>query len=135
MVLRNDYVLKLFNGDVGIVAPDATNALVVHFPDGAGFRPVPPARLPEHGTAFAMTVHKAQGSEFEHVLLMLPARASRVLTRELLYTGLTRARSRATIVAGAAELETAIASPTRRYSGLLARLRQVEVRAGSATGA
>jgi exodeoxyribonuclease V alpha subunit len=135
MVLRNDYVLKLFNGDVGIVAPDATNALVVHFPDGAGFRPVPPARLPEHETAFAMTVHKAQGSEFEHVLLMLPARASRVLTRELLYTGLTRARSRATIVAGAAELETAIASPTRRYSGLLARLRQVEVRAGSATGA
>ena len=124
MVLRNDYVLKLFNGDVGIVAPDASNsnALTVYFPDGQGLRAVPPARLPEHETAFAMTVHKAQGSEFEHVLLMLPAQASRVLTRELVYTAITRARSAVTLVAGAAQLETAIASPTRRYSGLLARL-------------
>ena len=122
MVLRNDYVLKLFNGDVGIVAPDGSNALMVYFPDGQGLRAVSPARLPEHETAFAMTVHKAQGSEFEHVLLMLPAQASRVLTRELVYTAITRARSAVTLVAGAAQLETAIASPTRRYSGLLARL-------------
>jgi exodeoxyribonuclease V alpha subunit len=127
MVLRNDYVLRLFNGDVGIVAPDGSNTLLVYFPDaGGGFRAVPPLRLPEHETAFATTVHKAQGSESEQVLLMLPAEPGRVLTRELLYTAITRARSAVTLVAGSEVLETAIASPTRRYSGLLAQLRRVD---------
>ena len=76
MVLRNDYVLKLFNGDVGISLPDAAGALMVFFPDSdGGFRAVAPLRLPAHETAFAMTVHKAQGSEFDEVLVLLPAQA------------------------------------------------------------
>ena len=123
MVLRNDYLLKLFNGDVGIVLPDTSGTLMVYFPENdGGFRTVAPLRLPEHESAFATTVHKAQGSEFDHVLLLLPAMASRVVTRELLYTAVTRARSGATIVGGTEVLEHAITSPTRRYSGLVARL-------------
>jgi exonuclease V gamma subunit len=73
-------------------------------------------------TAFAMTVHKAQGSEFDEVLVLLPAQRSRVLTRELLYTALTRARQRVLLAAGAGVLASAVDSRTRRQSGLLARL-------------
>ena len=73
MVLRNDYVHKLFNGDIGIALPDASGELAVFFPDGEnGYRAVPTVRMPEHETAFAMTVHKAQGSEFDAVLVLLP---------------------------------------------------------------
>ncbi|MBK1614753.1 exodeoxyribonuclease V subunit alpha [Rubrivivax gelatinosus] len=125
MVRRNDYVLKLFNGDIGITLPDAAGELAVVFPaPGGGWRRIAPARLPPHDTAFGMTVHQSQGSEFEQVLLLLPERPSRVLTRELLYTGLTRARA-AVAVAGPAEvLAAAIRSPTRRRSGLAARLHE-----------
>jgi exodeoxyribonuclease V alpha subunit len=125
IVLNNDYVLRLYNGDIGIALPDATGELLVHFPDAAspgGFRAIAPVRLPHHETAFAMTVHKSQGSEFDSVLVMLPGERSRVLTRELLYTAITRARSRVAISAPAAVLEAAIAAATRRHSGLLARL-------------
>ncbi|MGC1816291.1 MAG: exodeoxyribonuclease V subunit alpha [Casimicrobiaceae bacterium] len=127
MVLRNDYVLKLFNGDIGIVLPDASDAPVVFFPDSnEGFRAVAPLRLPEHETAFATTVHKAQGSEFDKVTLMLPAKPGRVATRELLYTAITRSRSGVTIVGGAEVVEKAVLSPTRRYSGLVARLTEAQ---------
>jgi exodeoxyribonuclease V alpha subunit len=123
MVLSNDYVLKLFNGDVGIVLPDASDTLMLYFPDSDGsFRPVAPLRLPDHETAFATTVHKAQGSEFDRVLLMLPAKPNRAVTRELLYTAVTRSRSGVTIVGSVEVVEKAIVSPTRRYSGLVARL-------------
>jgi len=125
LVLHNDYVLKLFNGDIGIALPDAEGRLMVHFPDGAaaaGFRAIAPVRMPRHETAFAMTVHKSQGSEFDSVLVLLPAQRSRVLTRELLYTGITRARSHVTLVAGAGVLESTIAAATQRHSGLLTRL-------------
>ena len=126
MVLRNDYLLKLFNGDIGITLPDAQGQLMVYFPDSAGgFRAVSPVRLPAHETAFATTVHKAQGSEFREVLVMLPAKPTRVVTRELLYTAVTRARGGATIVCGAEVLQKAIVSPTRRYSGLIDRLREL----------
>jgi exodeoxyribonuclease V alpha subunit len=129
MVLANDYVLKLFNGDIGIVLPDGAETLMVHFPDSTGgFRPVAPLRLPEHETAFATTVHKAQGSEFDRVLLMLPAKPNRVVTRELFYTAVTRSRSGVAIVGGAEVVEKAIVSPTRRYSGLVARLAEMRER-------
>ena len=122
MVLRNDYVLRLFNGDIGIVLPD-DEGLVVLFPEGdRGFRAIAPARLPEHDTAFATTVHKAQGSEFDEALLVLPARASRVVTRELLYTAVTRAKTSVTIAGGADVVASGIANRMRRHSGLLARL-------------
>jgi len=127
MVLRNEYVLKLYNGDVGVVWPDATGALMVYFPEpGGGLRAVSPLRLPEHETAFAMTVHKAQGSEFDDVLLLLPPQPTRVVTRELVYTAVTRARRGVTIVGSMEVVETAVRSPTRRYSGLIARLAEAQ---------
>jgi exodeoxyribonuclease V alpha subunit len=101
----------------------------VHFPDAGapgGFRAIAPVRMPRHETAFAMTVHKSQGSEFDRVLVVLPEQRSRVLTRELLYTGITRARSRVTLVAGAPVLEATIAAATQRSSGLLARLAECD---------
>ncbi len=125
IVLANDYLLGLFNGDIGLCLPDAQGELRVFFPaaDG-GFRAIPPLRLPAHDTAFALTVHKSQGSEFDEVLLVLPAQPVRVLTRELIYTGVTRAARRVT-VAGAAEVFAAgCAARTLRASGLRERMRE-----------
>jgi exodeoxyribonuclease V alpha subunit len=124
-VLRNDPVQRLFNGDIGITLPDADGALMVHFPLAeGGFRAVPTVRLPQVETAFAMTVHKAQGSEFAAVWVMLPEQRSRVLTRELLYTAVTRARLGVTIDGSADVLAAAVSTTTQRHSGLLARLRE-----------
>jgi exodeoxyribonuclease V alpha subunit len=85
-------------------------------------RAVAPARLPAHETVFAMTVHKAQGSEFEEVVLVLPPRPSPVLTRELLYTGVSRARGRVLVVGTASVLRAAVAERVQRASGLRAAL-------------
>jgi exodeoxyribonuclease V alpha subunit len=127
LIEQNDYVLKLYNGDVGIALPDDGGNLLVHFrsSDGA-FRSIAPMRLPPHDTAFAMTVHKAQGSEFDAIALVLPAGISPLLTRELVYTAITRARSRVSIVSGQDVLEHAIRTATVRHSGLHARLREVQ---------
>jgi exodeoxyribonuclease V alpha subunit len=96
MVTRNDYHLNLMNGDVGQCLPTVTG-LRVAFPDGkGGVRWVLPSRLDAVETVWAMTVHKSQGSEYDHVLMVLPDRDAPVLTRELLYTGVTRAKSRLT---------------------------------------
>jgi exodeoxyribonuclease V alpha subunit len=122
MVLRNDPLLQLFNGDLGLALPDAQGRLQVFFAQDGGVRAVAPARLPAHETAFALTIHKSQGSEFARVLVLLPQQAHRVLTRELLYTAVTRAREGVTLAGGAAALSAAIGTPTRRRSGLLARL-------------
>ena len=127
MVLRNDPVLALFNGDIGLVLPDAQGVLQVYFPaEGGGCRAIAPARLPDHETAFAMTVHKSQGSEFDEILLVLPAEKNRILTRELLYTAVTRARHRLVIAADATVLATTVETATQRVSGLAARVRRGE---------
>jgi exodeoxyribonuclease V alpha subunit len=127
MILRNDHVLKLFNGDIGIVLPNPAGLLQVYFPDDAGgFRAIAAVRLPDHETAFAMTVHKSQGSEFEEMLLVLPAEKNRILTRELFYTAVTRARQRLTIVANASVVATTIETATKRESGLSARIQRCE---------
>ncbi|RKP52173.1 AAA family ATPase [Trinickia fusca] len=125
MIARNDYALGLFNGDIGIALPGADGALRVYLrtADG-GLRAVTPAALPPHDTAFALTVHKSQGSEFDHAALVLPASASRVLSRELVYTAVTRARVAVRIVGARRVLAQAIATPTRRDSGLVARMMQ-----------
>jgi len=94
LIVRNDATLRLFNGDVGLILPDreADDELRAFFPDAEeGVRRVLPARLPPHETVFAMTAHKSQGSEFSRVLVILPDRASPVVTRELIYTAATRA--------------------------------------------
>jgi exodeoxyribonuclease V alpha subunit len=98
MVTRNDYALDLMNGDIGLCLPDPDGVLRVAFPAmEGGVRWVMPSRLDSVETVFAMTVHKSQGSEFAHVLLVIPAQESPVLTRELVYTGLTRAKKRLTL--------------------------------------
>jgi exodeoxyribonuclease V alpha subunit len=120
MITRNDYALGLFNGDIGICLPDSERdgEPMVWFRMAEGLRPVSPARLPAHETAWAMTIHKSQGSEFDHVLLVLPETDHRLLTRELLYTAITRARRSLEIRSPAGILDAAVSRRIHRESGL-----------------
>ena len=123
MITGNDYVLRLFNGDIGIALPDPRAGSRVWFPDPeAGVRGLPAVRLPEHETAFASTVHKAQGSEFNHASVILPSDPSPVLSRELVYTAVTRARKTVQIYGSREVLAAAILRPTDRTAGLSDRL-------------
>ncbi len=125
LITRNDYTLGVFNGDVGIVLGDPAGddpRACFQTPDGS-LRAIPPARLPEHETAYAMTVHKSQGSEFDRVLLVLPDRDSPVLTRELVYTGITRARAQVVLWLPSHRLEAMVTRSIERGSGLTDRLR------------
>ncbi|WP_248321798.1 MULTISPECIES: AAA family ATPase [unclassified Caballeronia] len=123
IVTRNDYALGLFNGDIGIALPGADGALRVAFrmADGS-VRYVSPAALPPHDTAFALTVHKSQGSEFDEAALVLPGSFVRVLSRELVYTAITRAKRRIEVIGSAEIFAQAVNAPTRRDSGLAARM-------------
>ncbi|AKP32905.1 exodeoxyribonuclease V subunit alpha [Yersinia aleksiciae] len=127
MIGLNDSALGLFNGDIGIALYDSEGELRVHFqlPDG-NIKSVQPSRLPSHETAYAMTVHKSQGSEFEHTALILPNTFMPVLTRELVYTAITRARQRLTLYCSHAVLSHAIRTPTQRRSGLVDRLNELK---------
>ena len=118
MISRNDSALGLFNGDIGI-ALDRGDGLRVWFqlPDGS-VKSVQPSRLPDHETAWAMTVHKSQGSEFDHAALILPSQMSPVVTRELVYTAITRARRRLSLYADDKVLTQAVTTRTERRSGL-----------------
>lgn len=124
MVTRNDAGLGVFNGDIGIVLQAPGGGLRAYFADGPQLRSVGVARLAHVETAFAMTVHKSQGSEFGHTALVLPPQAAgALLSRELVYTGITRARDAFTLVAAQpAVLEQALRQRTQRSSGLPARL-------------
>lgn len=124
LVTENSYRHRLFNGDIGICLRDATGAIVAWFAgdDLAQPRAFHPAALPAHESAFAMTVHKAQGSEFDEVWLQLPRHDARVLSRELVYTGLTRARQRLHLAGPADVLEKALHRHASRMSGLAWRL-------------
>jgi exodeoxyribonuclease V alpha subunit len=121
MITRNDYNRNLFNGDIGVVFPDAeaNGEMRVFFAyaDGA-IRKFSPSRLPAYETVFAMTIHKSQGSEFGSVLLVLPREDAPILTRELIYTGLTRARDRVEIWSLENVLRSAFSKRTSRTSGL-----------------
>ncbi len=124
MIVRNDYRASLYNGDVGICLRDERGHLRVWFQTEDGLRPYLPSALPANETVYAMTVHKSQGSEFTAVTLVLPAEDSPVLSRELLYTGITRARERVVLYASDAILRLAIGRRTERDSGLAERLRR-----------
>jgi exodeoxyribonuclease V alpha subunit len=118
MVTRNDANLKLMNGDVGLCLPTATGLRVAFAHDGH-VRWVLPSRLDAVETVWAMTVHKSQGSEFAHVMLVLPDKPSPVLTRELIYTGITRAKKRLTLLlASQSVLLQATAARVLRSGGL-----------------
>jgi len=122
LITRNDYSLDLFNGDIGITLPAPelkSTDLYVYFAGVSGqVRRFHPHRLPEHETAYAMTVHKSQGSEFETILFIFPNQDYPVLTRELLYTGVTRARRCIMIWGTEKIIERAITRRIERTSGL-----------------
>lgn len=122
MITRNDYTLRLFNGDIGItMAEDADrqHRFKVYFKDAAGgMRSVAAEQLTQVEAAFATTVHKSQGSEFERVILILPDRPSPILTRELLYTAVTRARSAVEIWGTDSVFSSAVKTEIKRMSGL-----------------
>lgn len=122
MITRNDNALSLFNGDIGITLPDETGRLKVWFEQNGELRSFLPSRLPEHETVYAMTVHKSQGSEFDHVILLLPPGDMPVLSRELFYTGITRAKTRLSVYAQTKTIEQATNKRTERSGGLKGRL-------------
>ncbi|MFM1996461.1 MAG: RecBCD enzyme subunit RecD [Planctomycetota bacterium] len=123
MVTRNNPALDLFNGDIGLVVPGAdADHMDAVFPTGHEPRRVPVSRLEDVATVHALTIHKSQGSEYRHVVVVLPERPSRIMTRELLYTGVTRASERVTVVGSRAVIAAAIRRPIRRATGLADRL-------------
>jgi len=121
MISRNDYSLSLFNGDIGITSNIGSVEVVFQGGDNE-IKKVHPSRLPEHETAFAMTIHKSQGSEFDNVLVVMPDKWNMVMTRELLYTAVTRAKRSVVIAAGSDIVREMILTPTRRMSGLKEKL-------------
>jgi exodeoxyribonuclease V alpha subunit len=125
LITRNDRDTGLYNGDTGVVVArqaavvaGQAPGVVAAFGDPARPLLVRPHRLPTVETVHAMTVHRAQGSQFAVVSLVLPPAASPLLTRELLYTAVTRARERVSVVGTEAAVRAAIARPVRRASGL-----------------
>lgn len=125
MITKNDYSLQLFNGDIGITLPDpqSPETLKVYFPESAtNYRAFLPQRLPKHETAYAITVQKSQGSEFERVLFLLPFVYSRVFTRELVYTAITRAKKQIEIFGKESLLKQSIQKREERLSRLTERL-------------
>ena len=123
MVTVNDAPRRLFNGDIGVVVEQPeTGALEVVIPDGESIRHVPRVHLGRVETVHALTIHKSQGSEFDRVVVVLPSADSLLATRELLYTAITRARSSVTLIGSLDAVLAAVSRPTRRASGLRARL-------------
>lgn len=120
LIKGNNYSLGLFNGDLGIITggKDEENLYAFFHADSGPARKLAPGILPDHDTAYAMTVHKSQGSEFENVILVLPEKDYPVLTRELIYTGLTRTTGKITLLGTEGVLRAAISRKTERASGL-----------------
>lgn len=118
MITENDYSLNLFNGETGLVFKD--NDLKACFNiDNGEVRRVTPARLPAYVPAYSMTVHKSQGSEFDHVIFVLPESDSGILTRELFYTAVTRAKNRLTVISTEKAVRNCLSNKIHRTSGLL----------------
>jgi exodeoxyribonuclease V alpha subunit len=122
LVTENTPREQLFNGDIGLCWPDENGVMRIWVETAVGLKAWHPANFPAHEDAFAITVHKAQGSEFERLLLVLPDAGHRVLSRELLYTGLTRARQQIELWASQTSLGAAISRKNQRWSRLADRL-------------
>ena len=130
MVTRNDYNLNLYNGDIGICLPESPGGRerFIWFEKGDGaFRRLPPVRLPSHETAWALTIHKSQGSEFNEVVVVLPETDNQILSRELLYTAITRARERVMIRDEASLCRQVVERMIDRQSGLTEQLSFINV--------
>lgn len=131
MVTQNNYTLGLYNGDVGILRPDENDVMKAWFidsseSDGHKLKSVLPGFITQMETVFAMTIHKSQGSEFESVMVILPNSPARLLTRELLYTGITRAKNQVIIQATKDVLMATAAAQVERGSGVIARLNTLD---------
>ena len=118
IIAQNDYQLGIYNGDIGVVLLDEAGHFQTWIATARGLSVIPASRLPQFATAFAMTVHKSQGSEFDEVFLVLPDAESPLLTRELLYTAITRAKNTVHLVGSTRALRAAIARRVERTSGL-----------------
>lgn len=122
MVMVNDYVNDLSNGDIGIVCQDDQQQRFAVFSGNDGIRRIPVTKLPPVETVHALTIHKSQGSEYAHTIVVLPLEASRIVTRELVYTGITRAKPHLTLVSTPEVLKHATQTKIRRATGLADRL-------------
>jgi len=118
LVTENDYALGVFNGDTGVVVDDGEGRLRAVFDRRGEVLSVRPTRLAAVDSLYAITIHKAQGSQFGSVVVVLPEPTSPILTRELLYTAVTRAQRRLTVVGAEASIRAAVARPVARASGL-----------------
>ena len=123
--------MGIYNGDIGLTLTDDsehTSALKVYFKSGEELKSFSPALLPECATAWALTIHRTQGSEYDHILLIIPpnqksTQDSKILSRELLYTGLSRAKQSATIWCSEESLKLTIETTVQRASGLSSMFR------------
>ncbi|KOR30165.1 hypothetical protein TI04_06895 [Achromatium sp. WMS2] len=124
MVTKNDYKQHLYNGDIGLILQDHQLgvSLRAFFETSEGIRRILPNRIPPHELVYAMTVHKSQGSEFDEVIMILPNVASDIITRELIYTGITRAKKHVTLIAEPIWLSKAISRVVTRDSGLFRKI-------------
>ena len=122
LVTHNDYDLRLYNGDTGVVVVTATGRVTAAFERRGAIVEVSPSRLAAVETAYAMTVHKSQGSQFQTAAVLLPDPTSQILTRELLYTAVTRARERLVLAGSEESIRAAVLRPVARASGLGWRL-------------
>ncbi|MCK5925848.1 MAG: ATP-binding domain-containing protein, partial [Methylococcales bacterium] len=122
MVMENNPATGLYNGDIGLCLY-WNDKLMVHFlsSDGSVKRMLP-SRLPKSETVFAMTIHKSQGSEFKEVLVALPEILNPILTKELIYTGITRAKKTIKIATNKSVFQAAIMHKVQRYGGLKVRI-------------
>src|SRR5205823_3111537 len=118
LVTENDYELRLYNGDAGVMIQDEDDRMTAVFERGQELVRFSPTRLGAVETVFAMTIHKSQGSQFETAAVLLPPAASRILTRELLYTAVTRAQKELILVGTEATIRSAVERPVARASGL-----------------
>ncbi|HEV7806505.1 MAG TPA: exodeoxyribonuclease V subunit alpha [Solirubrobacteraceae bacterium] len=126
LITANDYDLNLFNGDTGVVVSAGDSRVLAAFEQRGGVATVRPNQLGAVETVYAMTVHKSQGSQFATAAVLLPPPSSRILTRELLYTAVTRASRHLIVVGTEAAVRAAVARPAARASGLRERLRDVQ---------
>jgi exodeoxyribonuclease V alpha subunit len=122
LVTENDYGLRLYNGDTGVVVQSDDGRVSAAFERGADIIEFTPTRLGAVETVYAMTIHKSQGSQFDTAAVLLPEAASQILTRELLYTAVTRAREHLILVGPEETVRAAVARPVARASGLQWRL-------------
>ena len=130
MIRRNDYRSGLFNGDIGLIARAGDGTVKAFFPDSGSpdgiFRSFEIVDLPDHQMVFAMSVHKSQGSGFGEVIFVMPEKCNQLMNREMVYTAMTRARKKLTVIGSTAVMAEALANQTVRMSNLTAKLRYAD---------